>query len=98
MNKIETKVGYCYLHIGCILDNMRSATVSNFNAATVVLGLTPTILAAIGPTAAETALLPLHQPLLSLLLSVGSPELYVSRITVIDNSPGHLIVPTIKKV
>lgn len=48
-------------------------------AASVLLGLTPTILSNLGPTIAEIALLSSQRPLLSLLLSMGAPVTYPSR-------------------
>lgn len=54
-------------------------------AASVLLGLTPTILASLGPTIAEIALLSSRRPLLSLLLSMGAPVTYSSRFLQFDN-------------
>jgi hypothetical protein len=83
-----------------MLDTLRPEQLANMNTATVVMGLTPTILAAIGPTATEIALLSFHRPLLTILLSVGSPELFLNRLAmfdnplkIIDNNAGALVVP-----
>ena len=54
-------------------------------AASVLLGLTPTILASLGPAIAEIALLSSRRPLLSLLLSMGAPVTYSSRFLQFDN-------------
>ena len=54
-------------------------------AASVLLGLTPTILASLGPTIAEIALLSSRRPLLTLLLSMGAPVTYSSRFLQFDN-------------
>ncbi|MCJ1479882.1 hypothetical protein MMC06_000036 [Schaereria dolodes] len=48
-------------------------------SAGVVLGLMPVILANLGPTLAETSLLTLEPPFLSLLLAIGGPSIYPAR-------------------
>lgn len=50
--------------------------------ASILLGLTPTILSVLGPSVAEMALLSMHRPLLSLLLSLGAPAVYPGRFLV----------------
>ena len=59
----------------CILHALPEDVKSNMGAAAVLLGLTPTILSTISSTTAKTALLTLvaRRPLLTLLLSAGSP-------------------------
>lgn len=63
------------LLINCILKAMPELYKSNMASAQVLLGLTPSILASVGPSVYETA--PLiasgRRPLLALLLVVGSP-------------------------
>jgi hypothetical protein len=70
------------------------------NTAAVILALTPTILAGIGPTVTKISLLSLHRPFLALSLSLGSPGFFLSRPTIYDNpfeitnnDFGRLIVP-----
>ena len=58
----------------CILDNMRESGKMGMQAAAVLLGLTPTILGLVGSSTAETSILSLRRPVLSLILSVGSPS------------------------
>lgn len=72
-------------------------------ATTVLLGLTPTILAALGPTIAEVALLSLRRPFLAGMISLGAPAIYPSRIAVYNDPfkayeslPGELVVPEIR--
>jgi hypothetical protein len=48
-------------------------------SAGVVLGLMPIILANLGPTLAETSILTLERPFLSLLLAIGGPSIYPAR-------------------
>jgi hypothetical protein len=54
-------------------------------AASVVLGLTPTILSSLGPSIAEIALLSSQRPFLSLLLAMGAPVTYSSRFLQFEN-------------
>ena len=51
-------------------------------SAGVVLGLMPIILANLGPTLAESSILTLERPFLSLLLAIGGRQ---------SIPPGHLI-------
>ncbi|KAI9707801.1 MAG: hypothetical protein M1836_000763 [Candelina mexicana] len=44
------------------------------------MGLTPTILASLGPSVAETSLLSAHRPFLSFLISLGAPAVYPTRV------------------
>lgn len=59
--------------IECILDEFPSYRMSEMASSAVILGLLPTILQALGSTAAETSLLALRRPVLSFLLVAGSP-------------------------
>ncbi|KAF1952895.1 hypothetical protein CC80DRAFT_571289 [Byssothecium circinans] len=76
---------YCYLQNDCILSTLYESSKANMAAASVLLGLTPTILASLGPTIAEIALLSSRRPLLSLLLSMGAPVTYPSRFLQFEN-------------
>jgi hypothetical protein len=96
------KGGYCGLHLSCILNATIQSVQANMAATTVLLGLTPSILAGLGPTVGEVALLSLHRPVLALLISLGAPGIYPSRIATYDNpfeafkmKTGALIVPTL---
>lgn len=70
----------CYSHEKCMLDHMTTDWSANLNSATVVLGLLPTFLSTIGPSIAEISLLSAHRPLLSLLISLGAPAIYPTRL------------------
>lgn len=48
-------------------------------SASVLLGLTPSILASVGPTFAEISMLTHRRPFLAFLISLGSPAIYPSR-------------------
>ncbi|KAF2820616.1 hypothetical protein CC86DRAFT_411912 [Ophiobolus disseminans] len=76
---------YCYLQNECILSTLDESSKSNMASASVLLGLTPTILASLGPTIAEISLLFSRRPLLSLLLSMGAPVTYFTRFLQFDN-------------
>ena len=71
---------YCYGHENCMLANLPAAYLANYQAAAVIMGLTPTILASMGPSVAETSLLSAHRPLLSFLISLGAPAVYPTRV------------------
>ena len=62
-------------------------------AASVLLGLTPTILANFAPAIAEIALLSSRRPFLSLLLSMGAPATYQLRFLEFENPINLLIRP-----
>ena len=74
------RIDYCYGHENCMLENLPAAYLANYQASAVIMGLTPTILASIGPSVAETSLLSAHRPLLSFLISVGAPAVYPTRV------------------
>jgi hypothetical protein len=59
--------------IDCVLGQLPETRKAEMGASTVLLGAMPTMLQALGSTTAETSLLSLHRPFLSLLLSIGSP-------------------------
>ena len=71
---------YCYGHENCMLANLPAAYLAKYQAAAVIMGLTPTILASLGPSVAETSLLSAHRPLLSFLISLGAPAVYPTRV------------------
>ena len=71
---------FCYGHENCMLANVPAAYLSNYQAASVIMGLTPTLLASLGPSVAETSLLSAHRPLLSFLISLGAPVVYPMRV------------------
>ena len=70
----------CYVHETCLLSNLPTAYTANHQAASVIMGLTPTLFASLGPSAAETSLLSAHLPLLSFVTSFGSPAAYPMRV------------------
>ena len=75
-----SRLTYCYSHENCILENLPAAYLANYQAAAVIMGLTPSVLATLGPSVAETSLLSAHRPLLSFLISLGAPAVYPTRV------------------
>ncbi|MCJ1471853.1 hypothetical protein MMC13_000494 [Lambiella insularis] len=59
---------------------MPAAYLANYQASSVVMGLTPTLLASFGPSVAETSLLSSHRPILSFLISLGAPAVHPTRV------------------
>jgi hypothetical protein len=81
---------YCYAHNDCILQNLVESIKAHMAAAAVVLGLVPPILATLGPTLGEISLLAWRRPLLALLLAMGAPAIYPSRMLQSDD-PAKLL-------
>ena len=69
----------CDAHTNCILSNMVQLDQIDMTNAGILLGLLPIFVATFGPTIAEIALLSSHRPLLSFLLSVGVPAIFIIR-------------------
>lgn len=87
----------------CIMGSIDEYIKADMAAASVLLGLTPTLLAGLGPSGGEISLLSLHRPLLAFLVSLGSSAIYPSRLFSYENpfnlikpSSGALIVPRIR--
>jgi hypothetical protein len=80
----------CYVHEACILNHITSDWQANLNSAGVILGIMPTLLSGIGPSIAETSLLSAHRPFLSLLISMGAPAIWPTRIFKYNN-PIHVL-------
>ncbi|KAL8801417.1 MAG: hypothetical protein Q9182_004481 [Xanthomendoza sp. 2 TL-2023] len=69
----------CRNALNCILDNLDSTTAYNFQAANVLLGLTPTMLSLLGNAPPEIALLAFSgRPVLAFLLNMGAPVIAVA--------------------
>lgn len=71
----------------CILSNTSDYIKSSMASAQVLLGLTPTILALLGPSPMELSLLTViaKRPLLALLLALACPSVYLGR--AFDSTP-----------
>lgn len=67
--------------INCLLDNTSQYILYQLSSSQVILGLTPTILAILGASSDETALLVVigKRPILSFMLALASPSVFTSR-------------------
>ena len=67
--------------IECILDETSEYIKSSLSSAQIILGLTPTVLALIGASSEESALMAIigKRPFLTFLLSVSSPSVHLTR-------------------
>ena len=63
----------CRSVLNCVLANSDQTSIAIYQAANVLLGLTPTALSILGNSVTEISLLSSERPLLALSLAVGSP-------------------------
>ncbi|KAK8044174.1 hypothetical protein PG993_004198, partial [Apiospora rasikravindrae] len=75
--------------IGCLLENTSEFIKSKMSTASVLLGLTPTILIFLGSNTSELALVTVlaRRPLLALLLALGSPSVWMGRAFEMPDDP-----------
>jgi hypothetical protein len=76
---------YCWTHSNCLLATISERAKASFGGTSILLGLAPTTLSVLGPSVAEMALLSLHRPILSLLLSLGAPAVFPGRFLLWDD-------------
>jgi hypothetical protein len=76
---------YCWTHADCILSTTPAHVTASFAGTSILLGLGPTTLSVLGPSVAEMALLSLHRPFLSFLLSLGAPAVFPGRFLLWDD-------------
>jgi hypothetical protein len=81
----------CYDVENCLMDSLQSSVVSNYQSASVILGLMPSLLAQIGPSISEIAILSAHRPLLSFLLSMGAPAVNLPTRVFTYTSPSNVL-------
>lgn len=77
----------CYRHEACIVNQLQTNHLLNYQSALVTLGLVPTLLVFVGPSVAEVSLLYLHRPILSALLSLGTPTIWTGSNLFEANTP-----------
>lgn len=91
--------------VNCILSHTSEFIKSAMASAQVLLGLTPTMLAVLGPTTEETSVLFVvgRRPLLALCLAVGCPAVFPMRsfdnsdpVGILKEREGRLHPPTLK--
>ena len=85
--------GLCKAQMSCIINALDEATKASLASGAVVLGLLPTLLAVISPSIAELALLSVHRPVLSTLISVGAPAVLQTRIFEYEDPAETLDLP-----
>ncbi|GAP90786.1 hypothetical protein SAMD00023353_4700430 [Rosellinia necatrix] len=83
----------------CILNHTSDYVKNQMSSAQVLLGLTPTILALLGPSSAELSLLTVvaRRPFIALLLALACPSIYLSRafeqsnpLDILNDRPGRI--------
>jgi hypothetical protein len=84
---------YCSEHMTCILSNILESKNASLSSSNVVLGLLPTLLAVVSPSIAELALLSTHRPILSSLISLGSPGVLQTRVFSYEDPAETLDLP-----
>lgn len=84
----------CYRHEACIVDQLQTNHMLNYQSSLVVLGLLPTLMVLIGPSVAEISLLYLHRPILSALLSLGTPTIWAASYLFEANTPDRARITT----
>lgn len=84
----------CYRHEACIVDQLQTNHLLNYQSALVTLGLVPTLLVFVGPSVAELSLLYLHRPILSALLSLGTSAIWTGSNLFEANSPDRIRMTT----
>lgn len=70
----------CKNMASCLLKNLDDFDKADMQAASVLLGLTPTALSYIGPNVGELALLFTRRPVLAGLMAIGAPVISVTRL------------------
>lgn len=83
----------CYRHEACIFDQIPTNHLLNYQSALVMLGLVPTLMFCIGPSIAEISLLYAQRPILSALISLGTPT--ISSRLFDSNDPNHTHITTV---
>src|SRR6266480_1008956 len=71
--------------LNCILNYTDQAALQMLSSSLVILGLTPGLLSTLGPSIAESSMLTLKRPTLSILLSFGAPAVYLKRAFTFDD-------------
>ncbi|KAL8659698.1 MAG: hypothetical protein Q9202_007002 [Teloschistes flavicans] len=84
----------CYRHEACIVDQLQSNHLLNYQSALVIMGMLSALLSCIGPSIAEISFLYGHRPLLSLLLSLSAPTLWTPSRLFEGNTPDRVRTTT----
>ena len=76
---------YCWAHMDCMMSTISEHIKASFSGTSILLGLAPTTLSLLGPSVGEMALISIHRPVLSLLLSLGAPAIFPGRFLLWDD-------------
>ena len=80
--------------ITCVQNTLPSAVTLAMASAQVILGLAPTIISSLSSSVAEISMLSSNRPILSLMLTLGSPSVHTLRFLEFDNPIAILKKPT----
>ena len=80
--------GNCKNMVSCLFDDIDKVNKSDMASGSIMLGLMPTIVAYVGPTVGEIALISARRPVLGVLITLGAPSAYAMR-PFEFNSPGE---------
>ena len=75
----DSNAATCKAQLNCILENFTEYSKAAMASASILLGLLPVIIASLAPSLAEVALLSTCRPVLSALLAVAAPAVFISR-------------------
>ncbi|KAF9877514.1 hypothetical protein CkaCkLH20_05214 [Colletotrichum karsti] len=70
----------CDFHVDCVLGEVSESIKAKNASAAIFLGILPSMLAMLGPSMTQLALLSTRRPLLSLLIALGSVGFYLDRL------------------
>lgn len=85
----------CSYQQRCILKNLRPDIAARMASAGVLLGLTPGLLAGVGPSVSEISLLSLKKPIISFLVSLSCPAVFPSRVLQYDDARSVMSTPSL---
>ena len=83
--------------ITCVQDTLPSVVTLAMASTQVILGLAPTIISSLSSSVAEISMLSSNRPILSLMLTLGSPSVFTLRFLEFDN-PIEILRPPAKRV
>ena len=76
---MDREVDICKSMAICLLQNIDDFDKADMQSATIILGLMPTVLAYVGPTVGEMALISSRRPVLAVFLTLGAPAIFATR-------------------
>ena len=76
---LKDRVDQCRNMAACLIQNLNQFDLADMSSATVILGLMPTIIAFLGPTVEEIALVSARRPAFIVLMALGAPAITTAR-------------------